>query len=473
MQRISRRGFVKGGVAAVAASAIAPVAARADRHGGQSIALTARPAKIALPGVVAGAASVWSYNGAVPGPLLKVAQGERLSVRLANALPEPTSIHWHGQRVPNDQDGVPFVTQKPVASGATHQYSFVAKDAGTFLYHPHINSVAQVGRGLFGALIVTEPKPVPVDRDVLWAVNDWVATYGVLDEDFSNFHDRSHAGRYGNRVSVNGRVGPALAGQPNERIRLRLLNAATGRILALKLEGLKPWLVALDGQPVAPRPATAADLLIGPGMRADLVVDLPDARGKRFRLVDVYDDRAPYTVGEIVVGDGKPVRAKTLGAPAAMAANPLPVPDLARAERREVVFGGGAMGGMMGMGPMNMMSMARRGLFWAINGRFDPKPDGRRTVEPMLALKHGRSYVLALENRTAFDHPIHLHGHTFRIVSRDGRRLADGPWRDSVMLRPNGRVEIAFVADNPGDWMFHCHILSHQVSGMMGVVRVG
>ncbi len=468
---LSRRSFIKVG-AVGAAAGLVPGAAWSKKDAARTVELTAGLAKLALPGVSTKPSSVWAYNGSVPGPALRVRQGERLDVRLTNALPEPTSIHWHGLRVPNDQDGVPFVTQKPVASGATHRYSFVAEDTGTFLYHPHINSVAQVGRGLFGALIVEERTPVPVDRDILWAVNDWQVALGVVVEEFDNPHDRSHAGRYGNRVAVNGRAAPTLTGRPNERLRLRLLNAATGRILALRLEGLKPWLVALDGQPVKPRPAGADDLLIGPGMRADLVVDLPDARGQRFRVIDQYDDRDVYTLGEIAVGDAKPVRAQPLGPPLAMAANPLPVPDLARAERREVIFGGGAMGGMMGMGPMNRMSMARRGLFWAVNGRFDAKPDAGSKMEPLYTLARGRSYVFALENRTVFDHPIHLHGHTFRIVSRNGRRLADGPWRDSVMLRPRERVEIAFVADNPGDWMFHCHILSHQMAGMMSVVRV-
>ena len=127
-------------------------------------------------------------------------------------------------------------------------------------------------------------------------------------------------------------------------------------------------------------------------------------------------------------------------------------------------------GGMMGMGPANMMGMARSGRFWAVNGRFEPPLE--KGIQPLFVLKRNQTYVLALVNRTAFDHPIHLHGHVFQVLSEGGRRIGTPTFRDSVTIRPREMTEIAFVADNPGDWMFHCHILSHQVAGMMSVVRV-
>jgi len=164
--------------------------------------------------------------------------------------------------------------------------------------------------------------------------------------------------------------------------------------------------------------------------------------------------------------------------PMALPANPLAEPDIAGAIRHEVTFNGGMMGGMvmqemggrMGDGMTGgMMPMMRSGRTWFING---VAADGH-VMAPMLTLGRGRSYVLALTNATAWHHPIHLHGHSFRVTSRNGKATRHREWQDTVLMAPREKVEIALVADNPGDWMFHCHILEHQAAGMMGVIRVG
>jgi FtsP/CotA-like multicopper oxidase with cupredoxin domain len=233
--------------------------------------------------------TLWTYGGAVPGTPLRVKQGAEVAIRLQNKLSQATSIHWHGIRVPNAMDGVPHLTQAPVAAGGFFDYRFRTDDAGTFFYHPHINSTEQMGRGLFAPLIVEEAKPAGVDRDVVWVLNDWrVGRNGQLDNGFSNPHDLSHAGRYGNLVTVNAKPDPVLKGRRNERIRLRLVNASTGRIFALRFGQMQPWVIALDGHPVTPRRVTRDDLLIGPGNRIDLAVDLPDQAGATVHIVDAY-----------------------------------------------------------------------------------------------------------------------------------------------------------------------------------------
>jgi FtsP/CotA-like multicopper oxidase with cupredoxin domain len=121
------------------------------------------------------------------------------------------------------------------------------------------------------------------------------------------------------------------------------------------------------------------------------------------------------------------------------------------------------------MGPM-MMGRMRQGSVWSINGVF--AAGGEHAHAPLLTLERNRSYVLDMLNDTAWWHPIHLHGHVFRVLSRNGRPTARREWLDTVLMAPGERVEIAFVADNPGDWMFHCHILEHQQAGMMGSIRV-
>jgi FtsP/CotA-like multicopper oxidase with cupredoxin domain len=168
------------------------------------------------------------------------------------------------------------------------------------------------------------------------------------------------------------------------------------------------------------------------------------------------------------------LRDKLLETPVTLPANTMPEPDITSAERHEVTFNGGMMGGMMmrnrgGMGGgMNMREMMHSGKIWFING----VAVLGHLMDPMLALKRGSTCVLAMNNETAWWHPMHLHGHSFRVVSRNGAPTKHRPWQDTVLMAPRERVDIAFVADNPGDWMFHCHILEHQESGMMGVIRV-
>jgi FtsP/CotA-like multicopper oxidase with cupredoxin domain len=150
----------------------------------------------------------------------------------------------------------------------------------------------------------------------------------------------------------------------------------------------------------------------------------------------------------------------------------MPEPDLATAERHEVTFGGGMMGGMtmatMDGRQVDMREMMQGGMAWAINGVVARG----HVMEPLLTLRRGRSHVLAMHNHTAWHHPMHLHGHAFRVIARDCQPTRHQEWQDTVLMAPRERVEIAFVADNPGDWMFHCHILEHQAAGMTAVIRV-
>ena len=168
----------------------------------------------------------------------------------------------------------------------------------------------------------------------------------------------------------------------------------------------------------------------------------------------------------------EPLRQSLLDTPIALPANTMPEPDLARPKRLDVVFGGGMMGAMnmamMGGRRLGMREMMHSGKAWAING----VATTGHVLDPIVVLKHGRSYVLALNNDTAWHHPIHLHGHSFRVISRNGRPTSHNEWQDTVLMAPRERVEIAFVADNRGNWMFHCHVLEHMAGGMMGVIRV-
>src|SRR4051794_27240158 len=213
-QPVSRRWFIGAG-AAVACSGLPPGATAQPAADGFRL-LRAR----ALPSTGLG------YDGVAPGPTLRVRRGDELRVRLVNDLTGPTSVHWHGLRLPNAMDGVPQLTQPAVAPGASFDYRFRPPDAGTFWYRPAGNAAAQVGRGLRGALIVDELAPVAVDRDVMMLFEDWPAADGI--------------------VTVNGAPSIELAVRPNERLRLRIIHAALARTLALRLERHAAMVMAID-----------------------------------------------------------------------------------------------------------------------------------------------------------------------------------------------------------------------------------
>jgi FtsP/CotA-like multicopper oxidase with cupredoxin domain len=429
------------------------------------------PAKVPLVDGQSPETAVLAYNGLVPGPPLRFRQGDRVRIAVENQLTEETTVHFHGLRLPNAMDGVPHLTQLPIAPGQTFQYDFNVTDAGTYWYHSHQNSAHQVGRGLYSAFIVEEREPIRVDRDVVWLLSDWrLLPNGQISDDFRNMHDMAHNGRVGNTVTMNGRVREIFAVRSGERIRLRLINAANARIFGLTFAGHRPRVIAYDGQPVEPHEPIDGRVTLGSGMRMDLILDMTGKPGDRFEVRDSFYRGLEYRLLDLVYGTAA-VREKPLDDPIALPANTMPEPDMTRAERHEVTFNGGMMGMMMmrerGMA-MNMMDMMHTGKVWFING----VAMLGHVMEPMLTLQRGRSYVLAMNNETMWHHPMHFHGHAFRVISRNGVATRYREWQDTVLMAPREKVDIVFVADNPGDWMFHCHVLEHQDSGMMGVIRV-
>ena len=447
---MKRRDFL--GAAALATTL--PLARRTEAANPAAHKLKLAPARLSLVGAANPATDVWGYNGKVPGPELRFKQGERLRIEVENALGVDTTVHWHGLRLPNAMDGVPGVTQRPIAAnGGRFVYEFDLPDAGTFWYHPHLGSPEQVARGLYGALIVEEREPPAVDRDLVWVLSDWrLDREARIVENFGNPMDASHAGRIGNTVTVNGTIRESFAVRAGERIRLRLVNASNARIYGLEFEGHEPRIIALDGHGVAPQ--WDARVVLGPGMRADLILDCAGEPGSTHSVIDRFYRQRAYELLKIQYGSDKPLRQSFAPVPR-LADNPVAVPDIAKAEKHRIVFGGGMMGALPSQ-------REHRGLFWTVNGK--PVPEHAHH-EPLLHLRLSRSYLVEFVNQTSWHHPIHLHGHVFRVLGKDH-------WADSVLLDPDSRAEIAFVADNPGDWMLHCHVLEHQASGMMALVRV-
>lgn len=424
---------------------------------------------------------VWCYGGSVPGPQIRVKQGERVRIEVINGLGEGTTVHWHGVRVPNAMDGVPHLTQPPIAAdGGKFVYEFDARDAGTYWYHPHSRSYEQVDRGLYGVLVVEEAKPPAVDRDVVWVLDDWrLRDDAQIADDFVDWFDVTHAGRIGNTVTVNGRITERFDVRAGERIRLRLVNAANARVFALDFRGHRPRIVAYDGQAVEPHEPENGRVVLGPSMRADVLLDCDGRPSARHEVVDDFYRNRAYRLLDLAYTDEPPIVGGARGTPFALIANDLPEPDLARAERHEVVMSGGMMGGGWPADPLPARAARRMRQYlgareadpvWAMNGVAHMGEDHRHP--PAYTFKRGASVVMRLRNETAWHHPMHLHGHVFRVIARNGRPTQRREWQDTVLVGPRASADIAFVADNPGDWMLHCHVLEHQAGGMMHVVRV-
>lgn len=461
----TRRAFLQQ-TAAVLGMAASARHVSADTHA--PALLTAREASVQLAPEGYSETTIWGYEGRTPGPTIRVPQGERVQRRLVNTLPEPTSVHWHGIRIDNAMDGVSGLTQEAVAPGQSFDYDFVAPDAGTYWYHAHNRSWVQVARGLHGPLIVEEAEAPDVDREETLVLDDWLLdpSTALIDESFDQPMIMSHAGRIGNLITANGRFDLSVPVERHMRLRLRLINASNARIFPIQLAGMRGWIVALDGMPLAAPEELEDVLVLGPAQRADLIVDITAEQGEAAHLVRIGNNGRPAS--QIVLPVTGIAAQTPREAPNALPANPRThSPSLADARPLRLVMSGGAMGRMnsafLGGERLTFRELAARGHFWAFNEMAE------MTQEPLADLSLGEPVRLAIVNETVFPHAMHLHGMHFREIGHDG---VTGPLRDTLLLAAGETRDIAFVADNPGDWLFHCHMLSHAESGMMTWMRV-
>jgi FtsP/CotA-like multicopper oxidase with cupredoxin domain len=398
----------------------------------KSFTLTAGVAKI-------GGHEAWTFNGTVPGPEIRVGLGDRVRVTLVNHLPDATSIHWHGIRLPNAMDGVAGITQDAVRPGGSYVYEFIANDAGTFWYHSHQATSDQLPRGLLGALVV-EPRAVPKERDYSLVLH-------TLPGGFS--------------IAANGKGNLHLDAAPGDSVRLRLINGyPAGDPQAPALIGVPYTVAALDGHDLnQPQELGPERIALGMGQRADLVFKMP-ATGS-VRLAGFKGVALPFlgqSAATVMIGDGPASRALDTGSlprfdltkygvPA-----PEPVVDAGRYDVTErIVIGQG--------GPV-----FRDGRFDAIdtlNGKASP-------LVPPIRVREGQLVRLQIVNPgDTTSHPIHIHGHVFSVLAKNGQPLSGSPVHvDAILVGPHETWDVAFKADNPGIWMLHCHILMHAMAGM-------
>lgn len=480
---ISRRTFISQLGLTISACALPlPVLASGARpHGAVllgaqpagSMLMEARKGRIELLGKGLGGTKIWGYGGMVPGPVLRVKQNEEVDVRFKNSLDQGSTIHWHGIRIDNKMDGVAGLTQEPIAPGESFDYRFRVPDAGTYWYHPHNRTWEQMARGLYGLLIVDEPEPIQVDHDIALAIDDWqLKPDGQLEvESFDQIGERAHGGRIGNVLTVNGSPDINVDVKSGDRIRVRLCCTTNSRILNLRVRGGVSHLIALDGQPVKPRSLKGGRLTLAPSQRADIIIDMEGAPGAQAVISEISDVRMPLV--RFNSHSSEKSRPDILANVEKLADNPLLTPDRSNPLKVELEMTGGAMGGMQSAIYKGKKMTIRElvsgpGMIWAFNG-IAGMPE-----KPLFSAKKGQTVELNMINNTAFPHAMHLHGHHMsellrvRETQRGTEMLTSRPdWRDTVLLDRSEAVKVGFVADNPGKWMIHCHMLEHQAGGMM------
>ncbi|WP_030058485.1 MULTISPECIES: multicopper oxidase family protein [Streptomyces] len=468
-------------------------AAEARRSPGpeRKVSLTATETTLDLGGRTV---RTWAYGDRLPGQEVRATVGDTLALTLANHLPQPTSLHWHGLALRNDMDGVPGLTQAAVKPGASFDYRFALSRPGTYWFHPH--SGVQQDRGLYAPLIVEDPKePLRYDKEWVVVLDDWVdgvdgstpdavlaelakGMGGMAGMDHSG-HDMAgmpgtggagapSAGATGPARMLMGAASPLLGGdagdvahpfhlvngrlatapetftaKPGDRIRIRLINAGGDTAYRVALGGHELTVTHTDGFPV--EQATTQALLLGMGERYDVLVTAKDgafpltalAEGKNATALAVLrtgGGAAPDASVRPAELDGKLVTAAQLKADPSVR---LPAKSPDRTVQLELTGG-----------------MAKAD--WAFNGRpYDPAQR-----YPVAA---GERVRLEFRNSTAMWHPVHLHGHSFALPG-------DGPRKDTAIVLPGATLAVDFDADNPGLWMVHCHNIYHAETGMMTVL---
>ncbi|AEH79725.1 Multicopper oxidase signal peptide [Sinorhizobium meliloti SM11] len=462
---LNRRMFLQGSAALGGAFTLgAGLAARAGAAPDPQI-LTARfaEAQIAAGGVTP---RVMTYDPGDPAstampPVLRMRKGEPFAARLVNRLDEPTTVHWHGLRIANAMDGVPEMTQPYVYPGDGFDYLFTPPDAGTFWYHPHCNTLMQMGSGLTGVIVVENPEDPSFDSEIVLNLRDW--RLGASGEFIAPFkpRDAARGGTYGTVRTANWQREPVYDAPAGGLVRVRIAATDVTRIYTIGLEGAEARVIALDGNPVE-IPFALDRLDLGPGQRVDLALRMPQSEGQHARLGN-FRGSSPWTIAAFrAVGTSLK---RELGDIAPLPPNPVAEADISTAKRIPIDLTATAE-----HEPAASICGSLGYTFWAINKV--PWPgDTPDPVAPIEELKFGKSYVLEIANRTPHAHPIHLHGLSFRILASNRRSVLPPP-TDTILLLPDEQAQLALVADNPGDWVFHCHIIEHQKTGMSAYFRV-
>lgn len=428
--------------------------------------LRAGVTEVDLGGVTA---TTWAYDGRIPGRELRARAGDMLRIHVQNDLPTETSVHWHGIRLHNAADGVPGLTQDPIATGENYTYEFVAPDPGTYFFHPH--SGVQIDRGLYAPLIIDDPsEPGTYDQEWVLVLDDWTDGVGKSPDDIlaafkaqngtvtrgmnmSGMGDMSGMassplGDVGDIVYphylINGRV-PAqplvLTAKPGQKARIRLVNAAADTVFRVALGGHVMTVTHTDGYAVQPTGTRA--LYLAQGERVDVLVTLGDGV---FPLVAAAEGKRGQ--GMILIRTGSGGKPEGTVRPSELETNPLLMAALMPAESARFAV----------REPDQLEQVT-------LNGQMQPYAWGMNGVtfghDTPIRTSPGARLRLQMTNETMMAHPMHIHGHTWSLPGNGGLR------KDTVLVLPMQTVTADLQADNPGTWAYHCHNIYHAEIGMM------
>ena len=471
---INRRSFLvlsagvgAGVLGACSSRADGPAVTEQATAKGVDMAFQPAETEIDLGGVTV---RTWAYGDRLPGPEIRIRKGDQLRAQLTNNLPDvDTTIHWHGLAIPNDMDGVPVLTQPAVPPGQGFSYEFAPPDTGTYWYHSHVGT--QLDRGLYGPLIVEDPGDgADYDDELVVVLDDWIDGTGTNpDQVLADLRKTGMAdmgdmgadagitpttpmGDDGGDVTypyyiINGRVtrDPQVVDyRAGQRIRLRVINAGSDTVFVVGVPDHSLNVTHTDGFPVVP--AQADSVILGMGERVDAIITLASS----VPVVAAAYRKDGYAQLNLRV-DGKASAVKTDTFVAALR-NTVPLDTATLAAAPDVNLPPADPAQTIDMrlaGPVGVYD-------WTINGKlYDPPNDG-------YPVKPGERVRIRYINESKMLHPMHLHGHTFQVMSLDGPRAR----KDTVLVAPLHTVDIEIETDNPGRWITHCHNTYHLESGM-------
>jgi len=395
-----------------------------------------------------------AFNGTVPGPVVEVIVGQTLRLHLRNDTEHPTTIHWHGLRVPEAMDGISQM-MNPVAPGGTFTYEFEVKDAGFYWYHPHMDTADALEAGLYGAIVARVPGEVPASCDLPVVLDDVLLDRDTLQIEPPGTAMDQVMGRLGNHLLANGREDRTYEIVAGDVAVLRLVNASNARHMDVGIEDVPLTVHATDGGWLA-TPYTVDRLIIAPGERYIVALDAPSEAGRELVVANrrVYlhhpdgdmmeydplgDDETP--VFHLRTVDGSP---GGFTAPAFDAAPPMAATEPAHSW----ILDEDMMAG----------TVTIDGASW---------PD-----VPMVMASADSLTTFVIDNQSEMRHPFHLHGNRFQVVNVGGVPVPAPAWKDTVNVPAETRVTIVSELDNAGEWMYHCHILEHGDAGMAGMMTV-
>ncbi len=433
---------------------------------------------------------LYGYNSQIPGPRLVVRQGSNITINFKNNLDMPTTVHWHGIRLENQNDGVPGITQEEVAPGGTFTYNLTFPDEGVYWYHPHVREDIQQERGLYG-LIFAEPENAGyfnnVSKEEAVVLDDvLIGTSGSLFPFSDDYTDFAAMGRFGNKPLINGKENYSTTIKAGQALRFYFLNSANVRPFNVSIQGAKFKMIGADSGKFE-REFFSDSIVIAPSERyiAEVAFDRPGKYG-------IYNSNqfSRHLLGEISVeGDAplpddflklhsNPEISASIDPYRSMFDSP---PDFIYNLTIDIP------GATIGMG--DMMEHAEDGIEWedtmfgmnaistnnTLEWRIVDAKTGKKNMDASNSVPVGRPFKIKLSNDKdslhPMQHPIHLHGARFLVLSKDGVKNSNLAWKDTVLIPIGSTVELLSYFPNEGEWMLHCHIAEHLSSGMMTSFR--